>query len=129
MRTKTRTSPREVIDGRRKGSSFVDLTFRNGRSGRRLHINTYDPRNLRGDPTKRELGAAVRIVYNAKAGDILLLIPKLKKKQFIDMDELRRRLHEWMCNMHKDPPKDIDPRDRRSPRKPINIIKGRRGRD
>ncbi len=125
---KHRSGARERIDGQRKGSSFVDLTFKHGRSGRRLHINTYDPRNLRGDLTKRELAAAVRIVYNAAKGDVLVLIPKLKKKQAIDLDELQNRLRNIMCDMDKDPP-EIDPRDAISPRRLINIFKGRRYKD
>lgn len=53
----------------------------------RLFINTVDRTGI--DPKKRESESALRILANSNSRDLLLMVPKLRKGEALDLDALR----------------------------------------
>ncbi len=76
-----------------KGGSWADITYTVKHGGRRLFVNTYDVANRTLQATKREWGNAIRLLGHAKRGDILLLVPKLRKDQALDIGGFKRLIH------------------------------------
>ena len=68
------------------------MTFQSRDTKRRLLINTIDTKADRVTPSKREADAAARIIVNKESGDILVLIPKLRKDDALDTEELKKLL-------------------------------------
>jgi hypothetical protein len=96
--------PRGAPKGQRLGSSYADITFTIKHYGRRLFINTYDVANRALDATAREARNAVRLLYNAKRGEILLMIPKLLTGQSLDLDALERLVNGLLDELCEPPP-------------------------
>ncbi|NKB21466.1 MAG: hypothetical protein GKS01_13305 [Alphaproteobacteria bacterium] len=80
----------EGTDGR-KGSSFLDLSFKDPVTKRFLHLNTVDTKAKGTQPSKREDDAAKRIIQNmnTETGDILVLVPKLAKNETFDLEKFK----------------------------------------
>ncbi len=74
-----------------KGGSFADLGIE-GPDGRRLYVNTYDVLRSIFKPTKREAVSADRLLFNARQGDFLLMLPKLDPNQYLDPEKLKALL-------------------------------------
>jgi peptidoglycan hydrolase-like protein with peptidoglycan-binding domain len=114
---------RDEIWKRRKGASYPDITFKHEGSKRRLLVNTYT-RNARLDPTRTELGNAVKMLFNAEKGDIILLIPKLAKGEAWDLDAMKRTFLRLCKIVGSDMDEDApDPRDERSVKRLIRKFK------
>ena len=96
--------PRGAPKGERAGSSYADITFTIKHNGRRLFINTYDIANRALNATARETGNAIRLLYNARRGDILLMIPKLLSGQSPDLDALQQLVDGLLDEMCEPPP-------------------------
>jgi peptidoglycan hydrolase-like protein with peptidoglycan-binding domain len=96
--------PRGAPKGQRAGASYADIDVTIKHSGRRLFVNTYDAANRALKATGRETSNAIRLLYNAKRGDILLLIPKLVGAQSLDLDALRTLIGGLLDELCEPPP-------------------------
>lgn len=67
-------------------------------------MNTYDAANRALKATARETGNAIRLLYNAKRGDILLVIPKLLAGQSLNLDALRQLISGLLDELCEPPP-------------------------
>ncbi len=89
--------PRIRPDGsedKHSGSARPDIVFEEP-TGKRLFINTVDRlRDLR--PSAREERSALRILENSASGDILLLVPKLKLGESLNLASFRSLLSELL---------------------------------
>jgi hypothetical protein len=97
------------IDRPLVGGSLLDIAFKSKDSKRRLLINTVDAK-ASGEPSKREAAAAERIIVNKKSGDILVLIPKPRQNETIDMAALKDFLRPLFQEIQR-PQDDSDPRN------------------
>lgn len=78
-----------------KGGVRPDVWFGFGKDGPQLFINTIDSRG-EGDtlrPSGREARAGGRIIRNGGSGNLLLMVPKPRKGEAIDMATLKP----WIC--------------------------------
>lgn len=86
-RRETWLRPEGKPPGTLKDGSFVDVTLET-KGGGRILVNTTDTYADGVNETGRERDAAIRIIRNKKANDILILIPKLKEGQTLNCDAL-----------------------------------------
>ena len=95
-----------------KGGSWADITYTIKHGGRHLFVNTYDVANRTLQATKREWGNAIRLLGHAERGDILLLVPKLRKDQALDIEGFKRLIHnllDELCEPKPDGEQHTDP--------------------
>lgn len=93
LNRKPGTEVEETHLGPIKGGSWADITYTVKHGGRKLFVNTYDVANRTLQATRREWGNAIRLLGHAKRGDILLLVPKLRKDQALDIEGFKRLIH------------------------------------
>jgi hypothetical protein len=96
--------PRGAPKGQRAGGSYADIDFTIKHSNRRLFVNTYDAANRALNATARESRNAIRLLYNARRGDILLMIPKLLAGQSLDFDAFRQLMNGLLDELCEPPP-------------------------
>lgn len=93
LKRESGTEIKETHLGPIKGGSWADITYTIKHGGRRLFVNTYDVANRTLQATKREWGNAIRLLGHAKRGDMLLLVPKLRRDQELDIEGFKRLIH------------------------------------
>ncbi len=85
----------DVTEDKISGGARPDITFSAPKKDPndpneippRLFINTVDRTGI--DPKKRESESALRILANSNSRDLLLMVPKLRKGEALDLDALR----------------------------------------
>lgn len=78
--------------GATRWSNFVDSTIRDKRTGRRILLQTIDTDADGLTPSAREWRSNIRLMYNKRSGDYLVLIPKSVPLDEVDWDAFDRAM-------------------------------------
>ena len=99
----------------RPGATYIDLTFENTSTDRKLHINSADTLKDGVTADSRETANAIRGLQNIGRPDLMSVLPKAGANQVYDYEPLYQALRPFFIKLNKPWTKGDSPKTARDP--------------